>query len=89
MVYDNSIPRINNVRWLARLAMPFPTTAGAIMEIAQAWRFDKSTLDFLELFPPDLSFESREDFMTRCEEVELLLREEAETPAEPILSPQD
>jgi hypothetical protein len=89
MIYNNSLPRINNVLWLARLSMPFPASAGAIIEIAEAWHFDKSTLDFLDLFPRDVVFETRKDFLTRCEDLELLLREEAEAPAETVLSPQD
>jgi hypothetical protein len=89
MIYNKPVPRINNVRWLARLSMPFPTTAGFIMQTAEDWRFDQSTLDFLARFPQDLIFKSREDFLTRCEELELLLQEEMESPAEPMLSPQD
>jgi len=89
MIYNRTQPRIHNVLWLTRLAMPFPSTAGKIMGIAVAWRFDKSTLDFLALFPPNVEFASREDFLTQCEELELLLREEAQAPVETVLSPQD
>lgn len=89
MIYNRTLPRINNVRWLARLSMPFPTTAGTIMEIAEAWRFDKSTLDFLALFSQDTEFQTREEFLAKCEELELLIREEAEAPVETALSPQD
>lgn len=89
MIYDRHIPRINNVRWLARLAMPFPATAGEIAAVAAAWRFDSSTLDFLARFPQDEAFETKDDFLTRCEELELLLSEEVAAPPEPALSPQD
>ncbi len=89
MIYNRTLPRINNVLWLARLSMPFPTSAGTIMEIAQAWRFDRSTLDFLALFAQDTEFQTRDDFLLHCEELELLIREEAEAPVETSLSPQD
>jgi hypothetical protein len=89
MVYNNAQPHIDNILWLARLSMPFPATAGNIAEVARTWRFSGNTLDFLNLFPKDEIFSSREEFMTRCEELELLLREKAEMPQEVVLSPQD
>ncbi|HSW85009.1 MAG TPA: hypothetical protein VLF79_00130 [Candidatus Saccharimonadales bacterium] len=82
-------PHIDNVLWLARLSMPFPATAGNITEIARSWRFSDSTLEFLELFPKDEIFTSRSDFLNRCEELELLMRDKASMPPEPILSQQD
>ena len=30
MIYNQPVPRIDNVLWLSRLAMPFPTTVGEI-----------------------------------------------------------
>lgn len=89
MVYNNARPHIDNILWLARLSMPFPATAGNIAEVARAWRFSANTLDFLQLFPRDEIFSSREDFMTRCEELKLLIREQAEMPQAAVLSPQD
>jgi hypothetical protein len=89
MIFNRPIPRINNIRWLSRLAMPFPTTAGEIAVVAADWRFDKSTLEFLTLFPEDVVFESREDFLTRVEDLELLLQEEVTAQPEAALSSQD
>ena len=88
MLYEPR-PHIDNILWLAKLSMPFPATARNVAEVAEAWRFSKSTLDFLDLFPDDEIFSSRDDFMTRCEELELLLREKAAQPPEPALSSQD
>lgn len=89
MIYNKPHPRIDNVLWLSRLAMPFPTTADRVVQIARSWRFDQSTLDFLDLFPADEIFKSREDFLARSEELELLLREKSEMPAETVMSQQD
>ncbi len=89
MVYNNPLPRIDNILWLARLSLPFPATAGDIYEVAEMWRFNKSTLDFLRLFPTDEVFTSRENFLRRCEELELLLREERPATIDTILSLQD
>ena len=89
MAYAKPMPHIDNILWLARLSMPFPTSAGDIAAVARSWRFSSNTLEFLDLFPSDEIFNSREDFLIRCEELELLLREKADMPPEPALSPQD
>jgi hypothetical protein len=39
------------------------------------------------LFPADEEFDSEDDFLTRCEEVEMLIREERKMPAETLRSP--
>jgi hypothetical protein len=45
--------------------------------------------DFLDLFPADEVFESKVDFMTRCEELEMFINQEREMPKEVLRSPQD
>jgi hypothetical protein len=75
--------------WLKQLARPFPTTTDRIIYLATAWNFDSSTLDFLKLFPKDEVFENEDDFMVRCEELKLMIREEQNMPAESLRSPQD
>lgn len=88
MIYGKALPRIDNIRWLRRLVGPFPTTAGEILEIARVWNFSQGTIDFLKLFPGDEEFTSEDDFLTRCEELEMLMREEQKMPAEILHSPQ-
>lgn len=89
MMYTKSLPRIDNILWLAKLARPFPTTAGEILTIAKKWNFSQSTIDFLKSFPKDEEFKNIEDFTTRSEELELMIREEREMPKEVLRSPQD
>jgi len=89
MIYFKPLPHIDNIRWLAKLAGPYPTTRQAILEIAEVWNFSDSTLEFLRLFPPDEEFVSYDDFLLRCEELEMLIREERKMPAELLRSPQD
>lgn len=89
MIYFKPLPRIDNIRWLARLAEPYPAMRQAILETAELWNFSDNTLEFLRLFPPDEEFPSREDFLLRCEELEMLIREERSMPAEMLRSPQD
>lgn len=89
MIYDKALPRIDNIMWLVKLARPFPTTASEITKIAKNWNFSQSTQDFLKIFPEDEVFEDGDDFLTRCETVELLSREARKMPAETVLSQQD
>lgn len=89
MIYYKPLPRIDNVRWLAKLAGPYPATRQEITEAAQDWNFSENTIEFLRLFTPDEVFKSQGDFLARCEELELLLREERKMPAELLRSPQD
>lgn len=88
-MYIKPLPRIDNILWLAKLARPFPTTAGEILTIAKKWNFSRSTLDFLKSFPKDEEFRDIEDFVTRSEELELMIREERKMPREILRSPQD
>ena len=89
MTYNTNLPHIDNMLWLRRLARPFPVSAGRILEIAKAWNFSSNTIDLLILFPEDEIFESESDFLARCQELELLIREKEKMPAEILRSPQD
>jgi len=89
MTYFKPLPHIDNVRWLAKLAGPYPTTRQAILETAELWKFSDNTLEFLMLFPPDEEFTDHQDFLSRCEELEMLIREERAQPVEVLNSPQD
>lgn len=89
MIYYKPLPHIDNVRWLAKLAGPYPATRQEIMDAAQDWNFSDNTIEFLRLFPADEQFKSQDEFLTRCEELELLIREERKMPAEVLRSPQD
>lgn len=85
---NKALPRIDNVRWLANLARPYPTTASEMLVIARAWGFSKGTQDFLELFAPDTQFANSEDFTRRVQDLELLMHEESSMPVEMLRSPQ-
>ncbi|HUY85045.1 MAG TPA: DUF2795 domain-containing protein [Candidatus Dormibacteraeota bacterium] len=89
MIYYKPLPHIDNVRWLAKLAGPYPATRQEILEAAQDWNFSDSTIEFLRLFPADEQFKSQDDFLTRSEELHLLMREEREMPAEALHGQQD
>ena len=88
MVFSKKSPRIDNVLWLVKLARPFPTSAGNILAIARAWNFSQSTINFLELFSLNEIFENGDDFLTRCEELEILATDKEDMPRELLRSPQ-
>lgn len=88
MIYAKPLPRIDNILWLAKLARPYPTTAGEILQIARDWNFTNSTIDFLQTFPASEEFESIDDFINRSDQLELMIREERNMPAEALRSPQ-
>jgi hypothetical protein len=67
----------------------FPASRREIEDIAVDWAFDDLMIDFLDRFPADESFESKVDFMTRCEELEMFINQAQEMPKEMLRSPQD
>lgn len=88
-MYSRPLPRLDNILWLTQLARPFPTTADHIIKAAKKWRFSKSTVDFLGLFPHDTKFEDGEEFFARSQDLQLLIRQERDAPIEHLKSPQD
>ncbi len=79
------------VRFFVSLAQDtkFPTTTKTLIASAIKWGFPQSVRDFLEQFPNDETFSSRIDFETRCEELELFIRQEKTMPKEVLRSSQD
>lgn len=82
-------PHVDNIRWLAKVAGPFPTTDDVILDTAMAWRFSENTIEFLKLFPGNEEFKTQDDFITRCEELEMMLSEKESMPREYLRSPQE
>ena len=89
MTYIKQLPRLDNLRRLAQLAGPFPITARMIIFYAQNHGLDDNLIDLLCLFHPAEVFQSRADFITRCNELELIIKEWREMPKEVLRSPQD
>lgn len=88
MQYKKPLPQIHNILWLAKYAGPFPMENKDIIRLAEKWNFSKSMVDFLHLFPENEVFENGLEFVTRCEELEHLIREERKAPLEMLRSPQ-
>lgn len=89
MVYTKALPRITKLQRLAEQSEPFPKTVKSIVRIAIKQNFNKALIDFLRQFPSDEVFETKNDFIQRCEVVEMMIRYERNAPDEKLRSPQD
>lgn len=89
MQYTNRLPSEKDMIWLSKLTTSYPVTRREILRIARMWNFKPEVVSFLRLFAPDQLFETRTDFVARCESLALLIRQEWEAPKETIQSPQD
>lgn len=89
MMYDKQLPRVRELLHLSKVAKPFPASRKTISNIALRWGMSDAVIDFLKLFPPDLVFNSRAEFITRCEELELFIDQERKMPGDRLKSPQN
>lgn len=88
MKYDKPLPPPDQLMLLAK-SMEFPAGRSAIIQAAASLGLPGDVTDFLGIFPAREIFENRVDFMTRCEEIVMLMNQEREMPAETLRSPQD
>ncbi|HET9174548.1 MAG TPA: hypothetical protein VFN56_04710 [Candidatus Saccharimonadales bacterium] len=89
MSYTKPLPRLRRLELLATLAGTYPQTAQQLLLTAKRWRCGPSITDFLQLFPADELFATKDEFMNRARELELLIRESRTQPSERLRSPQD
>lgn len=89
MIHTRTLPTTDSIMHLAEVAGPFPVTRQKIAMTARHYGFDSETLRFLELFPADEVFDSREDFSVRSQELMFLMREERDMDPDYPLSSQD
>jgi hypothetical protein len=78
---DKSLPTIHDLHNIANSAR-FPATPDEIVESARRAGLPHNAIDFLNLFSADLIFDSKVDFLTRCEDLEILIEQEADAPKE-------
>jgi hypothetical protein len=88
MVYTELLPATDSVMHLAEIA-DFPASRNQLSRKAWNYGFGTDTQHFLELFPADEIFKSREDFSVRSQELMFLIREEQNMDNEGSLSQQD
>lgn len=75
MVYTQNLPRIDILGQLAAKLGPFPDTAYHIGNAARDLGYGQEIIAFLRMFDPHHMFSSKREFMTNCEELEILIRE--------------
>ncbi|HKX73478.1 MAG TPA: hypothetical protein VJM32_05665 [Candidatus Saccharimonadales bacterium] len=88
MTFNKRLPTIRTLRYLADMDGPFPIKNRHIILAAQRFWFGDNVIEFLKLFPPDAVFHSRDGFIERCKQLELLIQEERHAPLEVLHSPQ-
>lgn len=88
MKYSKPLPP---VRYLTSLAYDtrFPASCEDIVQVACSWGFPDTVIDFLNLFEADEIFKNREEFITRCKQVEMLIAQKRTMPEEIIRNPQN
>jgi hypothetical protein len=89
MTYTGQLPSLSKLRKLAEWDGPFPMKSYRIVIGAERYGFDTSVIQFLQLFPHDEVFRSRNDFLQRCQNLETIIRSEQDMPRELLRSPQD
>ena len=81
MVYSKQLPAVRDLLGFAKEAH-FPATREKLTAIAREEHLPDILIDFLNLFTADEIFTSKVDFMTKCEELEMIIDQERETPKE-------
>lgn len=85
-MFTKQLPPIQTFASVARTAGPFPASARRIVISAVAHGFRDNVVEFLRQFHPKEVFLDRTDFINRCDELELLIDEERNTPKEIVRS---
>ena len=88
MTYKRQLPQVHYLLRLAK-SMEFPASRDDVIRAANTGNYPESMKSFLKLFAAYDSFEGCADFVNRCEELELLIRQEREAPKEYLHSQQD
>lgn len=88
MTYKRQLPQVHYLLKLAK-SVSFPASRDDIIRVAESSGYPESMTNFLQLFAEYDVFEGCADFMNRCEELELLIRQEREAPREYLHSQQD
>lgn len=88
MTYSKRLPPVRNLLTVAK-STHFPAFRQEVKNNAASLGFGGVLTNFLDLFPDYEVFESKVDFMTRCEELEMFINQERRAPKETLHSQQD
>lgn len=87
MVYSGSLPQMTTLRRLADVIGLFPVRNHQLVLTSQQLGSSEGVADFLRLFPAFEQFHTRDEFLERCEKLELVIREEQQAPRENLREP--
>lgn len=84
MAIVSELPSIRKLKNLADWGGPFPIQNRHLKLAAERFGFDEKVIQFLELFPQNAVFQTRDDFIHQCEVVEAYIRAKQDMPNELI-----
>lgn len=70
MIYYGTLPPLRSLEKLAWWIGPFPIKSRHVLLGAERFGFNNNVISFLGLFPPDEVFQTRNDFLNRCQTLE-------------------
>ena len=79
---NRTLPSIDDLYLLKNLIATYPMSIKRIIQIARVWEFGRDMINFLKYFPSGETFESSEDFLSRCEDIETVIKESHRRPIE-------
>lgn len=82
MAYTGQLPSLSELRQLVKLVSVFPASAQQFLDTAERAGSGQNVLSFLRLFHPDELFDDSQNFITRCEDMELLINQKLDSPKE-------
>ena len=86
MSYAQQLPSISELEQLVELVGIFPANAQKFIDTAKQYGFSKEILIFLGYFHSIETFKDKLEFITRCEEMELLISQKRDSPKETLHS---
>lgn len=89
MIHSTSLPRLEDIERLSAKIRAYPAARREILNVAMLFGMDRKVIELLKEFPADEVFESPDDLVTRCSELELLINEEEDAPKEFLRSSID
>jgi len=89
MIDPNKLPHSKDIFRLAKFITSYPVLSRNVVQVARKLGCKENVIEFLKLFPGDNEFQSRTDFITRCEDLKIVMKQKEELPEERLFSPQD
>lgn len=86
MVFTDRLPQLSHLGILANHAT-YPADVPQLVRLATDIGYGPGLINFLKLFSPQTRFDNPTEFIVECEELELLLEEERQSPKEQPRNP--